>query len=193
MTDNSNKKKNKIIDTTIQVIALEGLNYASAGNISKEGDFNKSIIFYYFENIEDLLLQSLIKSIDEISPILKSDFENYKDIEEYLNKSIHKLISDKESIMHLKVILSFIHQTMYFKDFSRKIDNIIIDDLYISLRKAILHYKSKAMDFDEIETLASLIMTIFNGLGVILLIDGSNDKFIRNWELGVKLISNYIK
>lgn len=193
MSNKSTNTRDKIIDTTINIIGQEGFAYATAGNISKEGGFKKSIIFYYFENIDELLFESLAKSIKKLSPILKLNFDDYNNIKDYLNKSIYDLISSQEGVIYLKVILSFVHKNLSFKDSSEDLYNIIIDDLYISLAKAINNFKNLDMTDDEIETLSSLIMTTFNGLGVILLMDGSNEKFIANWNLQVDLIGDYIK
>ncbi|HEY4543501.1 MAG TPA: TetR/AcrR family transcriptional regulator [Tissierellaceae bacterium] len=185
--------KNKIIYSTIEIIAHHGIHNATAGNISKSGNFNKSIIFYHFENINDLLLKSLIKSIDELSPILKNNYCEYDSIDEYLNVSIINLINHPDKVIYLKVIMSFAHQTMYLKDFLKDLRTVVFDDLYNVLIEAIKYYKIKEISNHEVDTLASLIMATFNGLGVVLLIDGSNDKFIENWKQLSSLINNYIK
>lgn len=184
--------KDKIIYTTIEIIGKQGVHNATAGNISKLGNFNKSIIFYYFKNIDELLLTSLNISVEQLSPIFKENFKEYSSFEDYLNFTIANLINDRQMILYLKVILSFAHQSMFLKKFLNKLHTILFDDVHTTLVKAIDFYKTKDIPEEDIDTLASLIMTTFNGLGVILLIDGSNDKFIKNWKLQVELISYYI-
>ncbi len=184
--------KDKLIKTTIDIIAKEGLQSASAGNISKKSNFNKSLIFYYFDNLDDLLLSALNKSIEKISPIFKSDFENYSSLEDYLNLSVERLIKDRDNILYLRVILSFAHQSMYFKNFLDKLYRILFDDIKEVLIEAINFYKDRPISDDNLNTLASLVMASFNGLGIVLLADGSNDRFVKNWKLQVELISHYI-
>lgn len=192
MKNKSISTKEKIIETTINIIANEGLENTTAGNISKKGNFNKSIIFYYFENIDELLLMSLLKCIEEISPILNLNFDKYKDIEEYLNKNIINLLLDKNKIIYLKVILSFAHQNIFLENNLKDLRSILIDELLEVLRKSVVFYKKVDLTDDKVEDIASLIMTTFNGQGLLLLQDGSNDKFIRNWKLHTSLINNYI-
>lgn len=186
--------KNKIIETTIDVIASSGIHSATAGNISKKGSFQKSIIFYHFDNVDNLLLQALIKSLNEINPLLSSNnYSDYDSFYSYMSSSINDLLDDSHKIKNLKVILSFAHQTMYLKDFLKDLRNVVFDDLNNSLIKSISYFNKKNIEISDIEVMASLLMATFNGLGVLLLINGSNNKFIENWEMQVKLVSSYIE
>lgn len=184
--------KDKIVKTCREIIAKEGLSQATAGNISSLGDFTKSSIFYYFESIDQLLLYSLKESVQAISPILDPNFQAYPSIDIYLQSSMEDLINHPENIVHLRVILSFIHQTLYIRESSGEIRDMLLDKLYQSLVAAITYFKRKDLDPDEVENLASLILATFNGLGVHLLLDGSNKKFLKKWQLQLELIANYI-
>ena len=184
--------KDKIILTTIELIGEAGLQNATAGNISKVGGFTKSNIFYYFETIDQVLLKALLKSIEGVSPILGSDFHLYKSISHYLNSSIEGLLSSKEKILYLKVIFSFAYQSMYLEDVLKDLHIVIIEDLYHVLIDALDYFKKRDLEKEEVESLASLIMASFNGLGVILLIDSSDKKFIDTWRFQVELIENHI-
>ncbi len=190
--NNKINTKNKIIDITVDIIAREGLKNTTAGNIAKNGDLNKSIIFYYFKNIDELLYESLIFCIKNTLPILNDNFTDYENIGDYLSNSIKNIIEDNKKVIYLKVILSFAHQNIFLENDLKELRAVIIDDLFKYLEDAILYYKKIPLTNDEIETISSLSITTFNGLGILLLSSGANDKFTRNWDLHSRLINDYI-
>lgn len=185
--------KTKLINTTIEIIARDGLEEATAGNIAEKGELNKSLIFYHFDNLDNLLKSALVSCVKRISPILKKDFDQYENIKDYLYNSISKIINNSNNLIYLRVILSFAHQNTYLNNDLKELRLIIIDDLYEILVEAVNYYKEIELTYEEIDTIASLIMTTFNGLGVVLLLDKSNEKFMRNWKLQAELIERHIK
>ena len=128
--NNKINTKNKIIDITVDIIAREGLKNTTAGNIAKNGDLNKSIIFYYFKNIDELLYESLIFCIKNTLPILNDNFTDYENIGDYLSNSIKNIIEDNKKVIYLKVILSFAHQNIFLENDLKELISVIIDDLF---------------------------------------------------------------
>lgn len=191
--DKTLKTKDKLILTTIDTIAKEGLKNATAGNIAERGDLNKSIIFYYFKNLDDLLKQALYHSIENTLPILEENFQDYNSIEDYLNESIENIISHKDKLIYLKVILSFAHLNIHMEDDLSGLRPAIITDILLVLTKAFQYFSLGEMEVEDLESSASLTVTTFNGLGVLLLSEGANEKFLRNWKLYTSMLNTHIE
>ncbi len=191
--DKTLKTKDKLILTTIDTIAKEGLKNATAGNIAERGDLNKSIIFYYFKNLDDLLKQALYHSIEETLPILEENFQDYNSVEDYLNESIENIISHKDKLIYLKVILSFAHLNIHMEDDLSGLRPAIITDILLVLTKAFQYFSQGEMEAEDLEVSASLTVTTFNGLGVLLLSEGTNEKFLRNWKLYTSMLNTHVE
>ena len=185
--------REKIILVTVNLIATEGLINATAGNIAKNGDFNKSNIFYYFDTIDDLLYETLIYSIEKITPIVESTYEEFDNIENFLNHYVSKIVENKEKVIALKTTLSFAQKNMYLESNFEQLRGIVVDELVSDLVDAISYYENVNLSPKEIRILSSLAISSFNGLGVMLLIHGSNEKFMENWKTYTKMLNNYIK
>ena len=79
-------KKEKILNAAIKVFSLKGYDLATVDEIALEANVSKGLIFFYYENKENLIIRSALKSV----PI---DVMNYIDNTSYLdgNAILHDL------------------------------------------------------------------------------------------------------
>lgn len=188
---NKNKTLNSIINTCKDIIFEDGLKHSSAGNIASRGGFSKSIIFYYFDNIDKLHDMVLENCIENISPILNNNYSTYSSISRYLYKNIETLISEKSKARDLKVLFTFAHDRYFFTNGPNKIKDILIEKISLDIMNSINYYYPDT-GIEESEAIGSLIMTSFNGLGVFLLQGDNNEKFLRNWSIQSQMVEAYL-
>lgn len=186
-------KLKKIISTTKNIIANQGLKEVSAGLIAKEGKFSKASIFYYFENIDLLLDEVLDDAIKEIGYILGSNYKDFENFSDYLYKSVNYLIDDKEKLLNLKVIFIFAHEKYYFYDSKNVIKNFFVENIRTRLFNSLEYFNCDISLEDESRYLLSLIMTSFYGLGLLLSLNEQIYILKNNWKLQCKLIDLYLK
>ena len=79
-------KKEKILNAAIKIFSLEGYDLATMDEIALEANVSKGLIFFYYENKENLIIASALKSV----PI---EVMNYIDDTAYLdgNGILHDL------------------------------------------------------------------------------------------------------
>jgi AcrR family transcriptional regulator len=64
--------KAKILETSERLFARRGFEGVSIDEIAKEADINKSIIYYYFTNKEDLLVHIIQKHVGEFETVFQT-------------------------------------------------------------------------------------------------------------------------
>ena len=56
-------KKEKILNAAIKIFSLEGYDLATMDEIALEANVSKGLIFFYYENKENLIIASALKSV----------------------------------------------------------------------------------------------------------------------------------
>ncbi|MCB1006901.1 MAG: TetR family transcriptional regulator [Acidimicrobiales bacterium] len=56
------EKRDRIIEAAFEALRDEGFAHASARSIAARGGFNSALIFYYFDSVNDLLIEALARS-----------------------------------------------------------------------------------------------------------------------------------
>ena len=88
------KKKDKIIEVGFNLICKNGYYNTNTAEIAKEADVSTGIVYQYFKDKNDILLEGLYKFGDNIFfPILTLDLSNY-DIKNFDN-DLTNLISSQ--------------------------------------------------------------------------------------------------
>ncbi|MBN2352670.1 MAG: TetR/AcrR family transcriptional regulator [Spirochaetales bacterium] len=64
--------KAKILETSERLFARGGFEGVAIDEIAKEADVNKSIIYYYFTNKEDLLVHIIRKHLEEFETVFRN-------------------------------------------------------------------------------------------------------------------------
>lgn len=182
----------KIIAITKDIIANFGLKAASAGFIAKNGGFSKASIFYYYDNVDELLecvLKDCIVCLDNILDKNWCDYENFSD---YLYLSLQNLITNEKKALNLKVLFSFAHDRYYFDDEKNSVRNMLVENVRLDLMSA-LEFFYPDSNIENSEYLISLLMTSFYGVGIFLSLDKRSDMLLHDWKMQCDLVDNYLK
>ena len=87
------EKKDKIIEAGFNLICKNGYYNTNTAEIAKEADVSTGIVYQYFKDKNDILLEGLYKFGDNIFfPILTLDLSNY-DIKNFDNDLTHLIAS----------------------------------------------------------------------------------------------------
>lgn len=105
--DSSIAKRERLVDAAFQTLREEGFAHASARAIASRGGFNAALIFYYFDSVNDLLVEALCRSS-------RTQLEKYEDalasvttLPELVVAVQHRLQDDMES-GHVNVLTELI-------------------------------------------------------------------------------------
>jgi len=136
------KKKEKIIESGFNLICKNGYYNTNTAEIAKEADVSTGIVYQYFKDKNDILLEGLYKFGDNIFfPILTLDLSNY-DIKNFDNDLTNLIASQiknhKLSKSAHQEITAMIHtdsnvaKYFYDKEFevTEKIKNLLVKNGY---------------------------------------------------------------
>lgn len=136
------EKKDKIIEAGFNLICKNGYYNTNTAEIAKEADVSTGIVYQYFKDKNDILLEGLYKFGDNIFfPILTLDLSNYdiKNFDNDLTNLIaiqiknHKLSqSAHEEITAMIHTDSNVAKYFYDKEFevTKKIKNLLVKNGY---------------------------------------------------------------
>jgi len=122
-----NKKSSKItiLETAEDLFSRNGFDGTSVDSIAKKANVNKALIYYYFENKEDILSSIFLNVQEELVEHLKT---------EYLNKEVNLRTKLENEIIYLrrkKKVISLILMESFKEnrgDFLFKSADIAIND-----------------------------------------------------------------
>jgi AcrR family transcriptional regulator len=103
----SKAKREQLVDAAFETLRHEGFAHASARAIASRGGFNAALIFYYFDDLNDLLLQALAHSsrtqLDKYEAAL-ADVTTLPD----LVSSVQERLQDDRDSGHVKVLAELV-------------------------------------------------------------------------------------
>jgi AcrR family transcriptional regulator len=103
----SRAKRDRLVDAAFQTLREEGFARASARAIASRGGFNSALIFYYFDSVNDLLVEALARSS-------RAQLEKYEDAVANVTMlpdlvaSVKRRIQDDMDSGHVKVLAELI-------------------------------------------------------------------------------------
>jgi len=103
----SDQKRDQLVGAAFDALRDEGFARASARSIAARGEFNPALIFYYFDSVNDLLLEALARS----SQAQLEQYENaMADVSTLpqLVQAVQDRLRDDMSSGHVKVLAELI-------------------------------------------------------------------------------------
>lgn len=100
--------KNRILEVAEDLFSKDGFDGTSLDSIAKEANVNKALIYYYFDNKEDIII-SIFKNIqDELIKHLTEELsdDNFFDAREKIKKEIEYL-KGRKKVINLLLMESF--------------------------------------------------------------------------------------
>lgn len=100
--------KIRILEVAEELFSKNGFDGTSMDSIAKEANVNKALIYYYFDNKEDIII-SIFKNVqEELIKHLSEEFEDNKpfDAREKIKKEI-KYLKGRKKVINLLLMESF--------------------------------------------------------------------------------------
>jgi AcrR family transcriptional regulator len=100
-------KRERLIDAAFETLRDEGFAQASARAIASRGSFNPALIFYYFDSVNDLLVEALARS----SRVQLEKYERALDGISTLTDlvgAVHDRLRDDMASGHVKVLAELV-------------------------------------------------------------------------------------
>ncbi|NOR88079.1 MAG: TetR family transcriptional regulator [Bacteroidales bacterium] len=160
-------RKSHILEVSLEVFANKGYHQSAISQIAKEAGISKGLIYNYFENKEQLLMEVLE---DGIRHLLKIFFAKNEQLDaNYLKELIQKSFNlMEEDEIHWRLYFSVVMQADVMMLFMPKFYEIAMP-VFENLSAVF-----SAMGFEEPMNEARVFGAILDGLGMNYLMDPEN-------------------
>lgn len=157
------ENKNKIINSTIELIKRDGIDHVTVRNVCKEADIATGTFYYYFKNKDELLISFIMESsFDHFT--LETPIEDIsKRISELYLILIHKYISFGKNFMRSFYVTSNVALSAYMSETNGQfLPGTIMDrcEKELSMAKKLGILKNSP----DVHSLSTDICTIVKGL-----------------------------
>ncbi len=165
-------RKERVIGATIRCIVEKGLANMSIKDIAKEADVSTGIIYHYFKNKEDLLLQviksTFQKSHEQVMETVETLFSPVEKLERHLENI---LAVPKENTDFFVVFLNYLGEAKYHPE---------LQAIVVKFLKNLRHYTEQYLQdgvrhglytSDKISHIPALLYSVGLGLGVMWMLD----------------------
>ncbi|MBW2366421.1 MAG: TetR/AcrR family transcriptional regulator [Deltaproteobacteria bacterium] len=166
---NAEFRKPEILESLYNIIIKEGIEGASMAKIAKKINIHTSLIFHYFQNKENMLIE-LAKFIEEKydPPYVRKKLKKIKDPKQRFEEFLNSLFSEED----LKSVDHSVYYAFYYLTYRnekirecythmfKKHRDFIVRELDLYMREGVI----KKID---LEIAADFIVSLFEGLGFI--------------------------
>ncbi|WP_034630309.1 TetR/AcrR family transcriptional regulator [Desulfotruncus alcoholivorax] len=165
-------RKQQVIEATERCIIEKGFSNMSVKDIAMEANVSTGIIYHYFKNKEDVLLQVIKRSFAKSHERVMETVEPLETFEEKLHKHIENINSvPKDNPDFYAVLLNYLGQAKNNPEI-----NMVIAKFFKNLRKYIETYSqngvtSGKVNPDKIKHLPALVIGLGMGIGIQWIID----------------------
>lgn len=185
-------RRKQIIKAAKQCIVTKGLAHFSIKDIAKEAELSTGVIYHYFENKDDLLVDVLKVSFLETELLVQKNVDlatNYQDkINAYL-KTVAE-VPDKNPDFYV-ILLNYLAQAPYHNELKRIINrffenlgDFIESILEIGYQEGVIKKKQKG-------TVANLILSQAMGVAFFYLV--TDDKKLAKIKINQEFIEIFKK
>jgi AcrR family transcriptional regulator len=152
-------RKQKIMDTALEVFAAHGYESASISMIAKKADVSKGLMYNYFVSKEDLLGKIMMEGIDEMLPLIDPDKDGVLTKEEFIFLIDESFRIMKEKINFYRLYFSLMMQPSVMKLFADKLNEVAAP--YIKIFVA--YFEKKGSKNPMLE--AIMVGALLDGIG----------------------------
>jgi DNA-binding transcriptional regulator YbjK len=103
----STAKRDRVIDAAFQTLREEGFTHASARAVATRGGFNSGLIFYYFDSMNDLLVEALARSSRVQLAKYQDALADVTELTELI-ASVRARLRDDMASGHVKVLVELV-------------------------------------------------------------------------------------
>lgn len=166
----------KIINSTIDIIAEQGISGVSAAKISQGASISKSSVFHHFKSVDEILVATLHKVIDSMIYEIKSeDTSTLADILNSYERTLFKADDDLKKIE--RAFFAFYNESMFHNTY-KEIFHQFLENSIVEFEKAMLRI---GITKEKAKNLSQLIIAILDGLSIQMLITDKKDENYKAW------------
>lgn len=186
-------RKDQVIKATERCIVEKGYSNMSVKDISAEASVSTGIIYHYFKNKEDLLLQVIKESFRKSHEKVMETVEPLNNFEEKLMKhieNINRVPMDNPDFF--TVMLNYLGQARYNPEI-----NWIIAKFFRNLRSYIAQYIKDGIELGRLKPekakhLPALTIALGMGIGMQWIIDPESFDIVDIEKSYKEMIESYI-
>lgn len=182
--------REKILNAAISIIAESGIQGLTGGKLALETGISKSNIFHHFKSINDIPLAVMEMIFEEIlRPVDLSGFENLRDYLTALGVSIFDIPIEHRKVY--KAFFSFYYEGMFKEEYKNFLSAYAKKYMeLISGQIKVLSAKSHPQDIND--SIAALLLSSLDGLGLHNLIHDDPAPYVKAWKLQVQFICDFL-
>ncbi|GAA0359560.1 TetR/AcrR family transcriptional regulator [Bacillus horti] len=171
--------KNKILNETIQLIALQGLKEVSTAKIADRSSISKSTIFHHFKTTDDILLATLDLLFEELYKSF--DLQEHQNVEQFLSMLGDSLFgASKSQSVVFRAFFCFLHEGLFQPSIKKKM--LTYSDQTLAFFVAQLTKYSPEASKETIHSVAVLLLPLLDGLGLHSLLYEDSERFEKAWS-----------
>lgn len=186
-------RKEQVIIGAIRCIIKKGFNQVSVKDIAAEAGVSTGIIYHYFRNKDDLLVQVLKYSFRKSHEQAMETVEKIQPFEEKLLKHIENInFVPQENPDFYSILLNFLGQIKYNQAVEEVTQKFMRNlRLYVD-RILEVGVKQGCIKGDHLECLSAIIIGLGMGLGIQWTIDKKAFNINQISEIFKEMVLNYI-
>lgn len=179
----------RILREAISLIAEKGIKEVSAAKLAKATGVSKSNIFHHFKSIDEILLSVLDVIFDDFLEQLKVEHRNLDEFLQSLGQIFFHV--PEEHLKTFKAFFSFYHEGLFHSEYQKAL--ILCSDQMIKLLcKHLTRLVSNSMAQETIESIATILLTTLDGIGLHYLLNKKGTRYTQAWQLQVQMISRLL-
>ena len=169
--------RERIIETTLEIIASGDHKNVSAGKISQKLGISKANLFHHFKSMSDLIYTSFDYFL---YPLTKDIYEKkFNSLEEFLHIVGHSILQMSEENPNIqKIFLYFFNYAITEEKLKEKMDDFI----FSHREKLVQQMMSLGVSQQKSQDLALLLMINFDGFGIYALFVKDKKQLQRSWN-----------
>ncbi|RXJ02754.1 TetR/AcrR family transcriptional regulator [Anaerobacillus alkaliphilus] len=187
-------RRQQIIEAAKQCIVAKGLPHFSIKDIAKEAKLSTGVIYHYFENKDDLLVDVLKSSFSETEQLVQKNVDQATSYHEKIQAYLETVaeVPDQNPDFYL-ILLNYLSQAPYNDELKR-----VISRFFLNLGEFIegilkIGFKEGVIKKVETKPVANLILSQAMGIAFYYLVTNetvSKEKINRDF---VEIFKKYIE
>ncbi|WNF37239.1 TetR/AcrR family transcriptional regulator [Bacillaceae bacterium IKA-2] len=185
-------RRKQIIKAAKQLIVTKGLAHFSIKDIAKEAQLSTGVLYHYFENKDDLLVDVLKDSFIETELLVQENVDLATSYQEKISAYLTTVaeVPDKNPDFYI-ILLNYLAQAPYHSELKRIINRFFenLGDFIESILE--IGYQEGVIKKYQKGTVANLILSQAMGVAFFYLV--TNDKKVAKMKINQEFIEIFKK
>ncbi|MBD2872321.1 TetR/AcrR family transcriptional regulator [Paenibacillus arenilitoris] len=184
-TEKGGQTRARIEEAAIAIIAAEGVRMLSAAKLASASGVSKSNIFHHYATIEDIRTGVLRRIFEAMLAPLHAE---YRDPAHFLT-AVGGFVTGarEEEVAVFKAFFSYYHEGMFHETY-RGLLVSCADEMHGLLCRQLEKLASPRVSPETIDSLASVLLSTIDGMGLHVLLHGEAARFEHAWRMQAQMI-----